>query len=443
MKKILISICMAVLFILSGCNGNTECADTAAEIITIEEHQQTDDGYTYAVMSQGDEIYVKLLQYTGSEENIVIPSEIGGYPVKEIYMIAFKNNNTVKSVVIPSSVKTIMGGSFSGCSKLESVTLTEGADSIYIDYDCFENTPWFDKLCAENDIVIVGDILLKATNVDGNYSIPKNVRHIGGWAFKNCDNLTSVEFHDEVRTINAGAFSFCDNLTSVTLPENLNSLDSFVFSNCPSLEKIDIPNSVVQIGNGVFSECKSLKEINIPESVIVTGEDAFENTPWLQANREKSSLVVVNDILVDGFTANGDVIIPDGVKIICSSAFQKNEEMTSVTIPDSVSEIKEKAFYRCKNLKTVTMNSSLKIIEDYAFFNCDKLEKIVLPESINKIGLPAFSDCSDSIQIIVPDNLDIATLNGTFDSNSNNTSITAHHKGDIYIYTNKVFIKAQ
>ena len=65
----------------------------------------------------------------------------------------------------------------------------------------------------------------------------------------------------------------------------------------------------------------------------------------------------MNNILIDGQTATGDVVIPDGVISIGGSAFCGCESLTSMTIPDSVTSIGAWAFDSCTSLKLVTINN--------------------------------------------------------------------------------------
>ena len=66
--------------------------------------------------------------------------------------------------------------------------------------------------------------------------------------------------------------------------------------------------------------------------------------------------------LVDGKSANGDVIIPSDVRnknkvyvvtAIEHNAFEGNNAITAVTIPSSVSTIGYSAFNSCKSLRRV------------------------------------------------------------------------------------------
>ncbi len=64
-----------------------------------------------------------------------------------------------------------------------------------------------------------------------------------------------------------------------------------------------IPTTVKHIGELAFFGCTSLSDIEIPSSVTEIDGNAFENTPWLTNKRNSNSLVVVNNILIDGRNA--------------------------------------------------------------------------------------------------------------------------------------------
>ena len=66
----------------------------------------------------------RIREYRGDEETVKIP--LGATQLNE----TFKDNTTLKSVVIPSSVTEIEMYAFSGCTSLTSVTISNGVTSI-------------------------------------------------------------------------------------------------------------------------------------------------------------------------------------------------------------------------------------------------------------------------------------------------------------------------
>ncbi len=104
----------------------------------------------------GDYIYYKtgdstvsVVEYTGTDANVVIPSKLGGYTVTAIdgwtrgelngeagkhpvgvKMGAFENNQSLVSVTIPDTVKAINSSSFADCKSLKSVNFGNSVETI-------------------------------------------------------------------------------------------------------------------------------------------------------------------------------------------------------------------------------------------------------------------------------------------------------------------------
>ncbi len=81
---------------------------------------------------------VTIIEYTGNELDVEIPSVINGSPVVYIGEEAFKGKQ-IRSLVIPSGVKKIDWFAFSGCTVLESITVPSSVMSV--GYGAFDYCP--------------------------------------------------------------------------------------------------------------------------------------------------------------------------------------------------------------------------------------------------------------------------------------------------------------
>jgi len=279
----------------------TEESGTLGENITWE----LDDNGTLTISGSGD-IPSDLSQLYNEEiKSIVINNGI-----TTIGDMAFANFKNLTSVILSDSITNIGYAAFYSCKNLTSITIPDSV--ISIGFDVFYDTPWLEEQRKNNPLVIVNGILIDGYSCEGDVTIP-----------------------NDVTSINVSAFSDCDNLTSII-----------------------IPDSVTSIGASAFSGCKNLTSITIPDSVTSIGDYAFNDIPWLEEQRKKNPLVIINGILIDGYSCEGDVIIPNSVTSIGVEAFSNCKSLTSITIPDSVTSIDGWAFYDCTSLESITIENS-------------------------------------------------------------------------------------
>lgn len=191
----------------------------------------------------------------------------------------------------------------------------------------------------------------------------------------------------QVLVIGGSAFYNNQNITSVVIPEGVTLIDTDAFYNCLKLVSVSIPSTVTIINRG-FVSCTSLTSFTAPDNLF-TLNDSFGGCTSLNN-------VVLNDTLVN---------MVGYVFIGCTS-------LTHITIPSSVTILPSYAFSGCTSLTDVTLSEGLLTIEYGAFDSCSSLVTIHLPSTLTHIGTNAFSDCTSLTYINIPNNE--ISLNNTF-----------------------------
>ena len=361
----------------------------------------TDDGIKYESYTNKD--YIVITGYKGTNETVIIPSELDGKPVESITG-SFFNTRKIKQCVIPEGVVRI-GNDIHWDSR--SVTTLESV------------------------------------------SLPSTLKTIGDGAFAECCNLSNVILPQGLTTIGHGAFYNCDSLEKITIPEGVTSIGNVVFDLCDNLNSITISNNLTTIGNCAFyyqnpkltiyansnsyarkyangyrinfaclnehdwdkgavttkptaikdgiktftcTACKTTKTQKIAKLGLprkgkslteptsktiykVTKSAAKNGTVELtKPNKSKNNVTVPDTVTFDGVTYK--------VTSISKNAFKDNKKLKKVTIGKNVSKINSSAFYGCKNLKTVTIKSTqLKTVGKNAFKGVNTKAKIKVPKS--------------------------------------------------------------
>ena len=328
--------------------------------------------------------------------NVKFPSTLTSIGKK-----AFNECNSLTRIILPSSLTEIGYYAFRNCANLEQIEISDRVTDIggY----AFDGTPWFEKKKNESDtgFVIINHILLDGTKAEGSITIPDTVKKINIWAFVECDGLTEIVIPDSVTEIKDAAFSKCKNLSKVVIPESVTTIGDSAFYQCESLTSVTIPKGVTELEKHTFSGCTALADIYIPAGITRIDGNAFYNTAWIDQRRSESnnSLVIVNDILIDGHKANGNVQIPDTVKKIACWAFINNNDLTGVTL-GQITEIESEAFRNCKGLTAIQIPDSITKIGDAVFAETG-LKEITFPENVKEIGCGAVLGCSNLEKVTI------------------------------------------
>lgn len=175
---------------------------------------------------------------------------------------------------------------------------------------------------------------------------------------------------------------------------NVVSIAQGAFNNHNEVKKLWIPSSISSI-NQAFIGCH-INELHIEDIASWCTVDFL--SPMYSTPFYYDCNLFINDKLIE------HLIIPEGVKIINSRAFQYTK-IKELTLPESLEKIGEGAFSACADLESVHFNNGLKYIEEAAFMGCSQLDIVTLPSSVEELGKWAFSICTSLSSLIIPENV--------------------------------------
>ena len=340
-----------------------------------------------------------LVGYTGEFENLTIPESVTyeGYTfsVTSIGDYAFRSCENLTSVTIPDSVKSIGNDAFFDCTSLTSIDYN-GTVSQWKSIKGYGNVSKIikckDGIIGNGNTVTVDNLKYKINNdytaslvgYTGefeNLTIPESVTYegytfsvtsIGDYAFRSCENLTSVTIPDSVKSIGNDAFFDCTSLTSVNYGGTKSQWKAITIgSDNYYLTHAFIKCTDGIIGNGNTVTVDSVKyRLNDDTAQVIS----YSGTP--------ENITISECVSYESYTFK--------VTSIGSSAFNNCSSLTSVTIPNSVTSIGSSAFSGCTSLASVTIPNSVTTIGCDAFNGCSKLKKIEIPDSVTYIGSKAF-----------------------------------------------------
>ena len=203
--------------------------------------------------------------------SITIPNS-----VTSIGSHAFSYCSGLTSITIPNSVTSIGESAFSYCSGLTTITIPKSVTSIgdlvllacygiktpIIVNDMFVYLPKTytgHYSIPDNVTTIIGGSFSSCSGLT-SITIPNSVTSIGESAFSECHGLTSITIPNSVTSIGESAFS-CSGLTSVTIPNSVTSIAYTAFDAC-NIE-------ILYYDSSVYPYIYSLKELTIGDNLTI------------------------------------------------------------------------------------------------------------------------------------------------------------------------------
>ena len=208
------------------------------------------------------------------------------------------------------------------------------------------------------------------------------------YALYDRDKKTLVRFYD-------------DTVSSFNVPSTVRVIGDYAFKECINLKSITFTDDISYVGKNAFENCNELRHISGIDFVHLFGDSCFKHTPnyLIQENINPSNIY-------SKYKDTGDekYIVPEGTMVIGQEAFS-GADLQSVDLPASLRIIKAKAFSNMQSLKKVVIPEGVIRLGDNCFNNCRNLEEVYLPLSVEYIGDHAFDRCVSLKMIQIPSSL--------------------------------------
>ncbi|MCL2244411.1 MAG: leucine-rich repeat domain-containing protein [Treponema sp.] len=386
--------------------------------------------------------------------SIIIPSS-----VISIGSNAFSFCSGLTSITIPSSVTSIGSNAFISCSGLTSITVESGNTIYRSEGNCIIRIANNELIAGCKNSIIPSSV----TSIGGSafwgcsgltsITIPSSVTSIGTYAFYYCSGLTSITIPSSVTSIGNSAFYSCSGLASIIIPSSVISIGNEAFNNCSKLNSVyytgddssEWNNMVIGTENtALTSSTIYYYRENDPGTSythwrFVAGKPLVWNTQMSATPGLSFTLINGNAYSVSKGTATApDVIIPslyEGLPVttLANQCFENYYGLTSISIPSSVTNIGSNAFRDCSGLTSITVESGNTIyrsegnciirianneliagcknsiipsnvtsIGSSAFYGCSGLTSITIPSGVTSIGSSAFYGCTGLTSITIP-----------------------------------------
>jgi hypothetical protein len=406
--------------------------------------------------------------------------------IQTISSFAFSNTG-IGDLTLPASVSSLDSNAFRRCISLSSITWPATAiPSIGIDV--------FHTCTALQDAVIppwmtsVPSIFYNASGIKGiifqgnptsiasyafvgtalsSFSSPTSLTSIGGNAFQNIAQLSTVTLGNLPNFAGANTFSGCTALQSIVIPASIipSSGNGSQFAGCTSLGSARYANSTQIIPTGMFDGCTSLSTLTFANinalriisntalrntristlngpNVSTIASQAFANNPNLSTVFAPNATRVAGDAFtgctalidypanastftiaagglltaVSGGSLAGRLNIPTGVSTINASLFLNQTSMFGVNFPTTLRNISTFAFSNT-GIRDLTLPASVSSIGARAFQRCTALSSIAWPATrISTIESDVFAICTALQTAVIPPwmtSVPVALFNGT------------------------------
>ncbi|MCI8636858.1 MAG: leucine-rich repeat protein [Clostridia bacterium] len=341
-------------------------------------------------------------------KNINIPEGI-----KEMQGFLFQGATALANISLPASVEIIDNNCFyDATANLENINLNETNQHFIVEngmllsksktqiYVVTKKTIIGNIFTVPNGIEYIGSgVLIPFFNIT-KVIIPESVNQIDAGFFPgsieeieiSLNNPNYISINKQILSKDKKILYFCySKASTITLEEGIEELKGAAVEKCNNASIINFPTTLKRLESQSLKGIYNVKNIKLGRNVEKITGDVFQYNFGVQN-------IEIDSENPNFIAENAAIYTKDMTKII---AFVNNEA-TNFQIPEGVNEIKVCAFSCREKLTEVILPQTLKRIETSAFHRCSALPKIEIPNSVEKMdGWGIFDECQNLREIIV------------------------------------------
>lgn len=403
--------------------------------------------------SNAEYIIPEQITYIGdfafSETPVVNLDFTNANNLESIGVSAFSKSK-IKKVEFNDALKYIYATAFAYSLSLSKITFSSNSKIQCIDSTSFKDTKYADTLVDSkgfDEEVILGNVLIQLSAADQiklgiikltkddpttpeneaekdrfnqvevdysvPYKIPSNILGITNNLYAN-SNISNITLPKNLKHIGSGAFKNCVNIDSVIVPDTVNNIDDEAFDGCVNIENFSLgdvnKSELASIGMSAFRGVSKVETINLPNNVKTIGDNAFASG----GDSVLKSFVISNESKLES---------------IGKGAFSNNTNITSFNLPRGIKVLEDEVFKGCSSLSFVNIDMGTSHIESIGVscFESTAISTINIPSTIKEIGAGAFKNCSLLEHVNFGSNAFVGVENATIKESTFENCTSLHH----------------
>ena len=319
------------------------------------------------------------------------------------------------------------GGIFCGNNVMEEIYIGRNLtydEEDYLPLNSGRDNPSYSLLKAVigEKVTKIPYKLFSGCNKLQSITLGSNATDIGESAFEYCRSLKQIDLPEGLTIIRANTFARCDSLAVINIPSTLTEIGENAFGGC-GIETLTIPAGMETIGDNALVSMSKLKKVIFEDSdkPLFIGTD----TTWPVGGAFNGNKVMTEIYIGRNLTYNEEgylplnggadppsvslqkVVIGEKVTSIPYGLFDGCSKLSDLTWGSNVTEVGASAFKGCKSLKSIILPEGITVIKEKTFQDCDSLTTIQLPPNLVELGKAALNGCDSLQELTIPGTIEV------------------------------------